>query len=94
MTAKAGASLLEYSVLYSDSAAARADLGDFLDAYLGSDQRITLIDVIPADTTSLTTTMDLVRDIRRRVAEPIRGLKGTTILVGATPPARPTSRTS
>ncbi len=82
MTAKAGASLLEYSVLYSDSAAARADLGDFLDAYLGSDQRITLIDVIPADTTSLTTTMDLVRDIRRRVAEPIRGLKGTTILVG------------
>ena len=64
MTVRKGASLLEYSVLYSDLPAARADLGDFLDAYLGTDQRIALVDVFPADTTSLTTSMDLVRDIR------------------------------
>jgi len=82
VTAKAGASLLEYSVLYSDLPAARSELGDFLDAYLGTDQRIALIDVIPADTTSLTTSMDLVRAIRARAQEPIRGLKGATILVG------------
>ena len=82
MTAKKGASLLEYSVLYSDLPAARADMGDFLDAYLGTDQRIALVDVFPADTTSLTTSMDLVRDIRAIGQEPIRGLKGTTIIVG------------
>jgi RND superfamily putative drug exporter len=79
---KTGASLLEYSVLYSDLAAAREDLGDFLDAYLGADQRIALVDVFPADTTTLTTSMQLVRDIRAIGQEPIRGLKGTTIIVG------------
>ena len=82
MTVKKGASLLEYSVLYSDLPAARADLGDFLDAYLGTDQRIALVDVFPADTTTLTTSMQLVRDIRAIGQEPIRGLKGTTIIVG------------
>jgi RND superfamily putative drug exporter len=79
MTARRDASLLEYSVFYSDLPAARAEMGDFLDAYLGTDQRIALVDVFPADTTSLTTSMDLVRDIRVRVHEPIRGLKGATI---------------
>ncbi len=82
MTARAGASLLEYSVLYSDLPAARADLGGFLDAYLSSDQRMALVDVFPADTTSLTTSMDLVRDIHAMVDAPIRGLKGATFLVG------------
>jgi len=82
MTAREGASLLEYSVLYSDLPAARADLGDFLDAYLSTDQRMALVDVFPADTTSLTTAMDLVRHIHQLVGEPIRGLKGATILVG------------
>ncbi len=81
-TVKKGASLLEYSVLYSDLPAARADLGDFLDAYLGTDQRIALVDVFPADTTTLTTSMQLVRDIRAIRDAPIRGLKGTTIIVG------------
>ena len=57
-------------------------MGDFLDAYLGTDQRIALVDVFPADTTSLTTSMDLVRDIRAIGQEPIRGLKGATIIVG------------
>ncbi|HQR16913.1 MAG TPA: MMPL family transporter [Gemmatimonadales bacterium] len=82
MTVRKGASLLEYSVLYSDLPAARADLGDFLDAYLGADQRIALVDVFPADTTTLTTSMQLVRDIRAIRDAPIRGLKGTSIIVG------------
>ncbi|HEU5217670.1 MAG TPA: MMPL family transporter, partial [Gemmatimonadales bacterium] len=82
MTAKPGASLLEYSVLYSDREQARRDLGDFLDGYLSRDGRVTLIDVIPSDTTSLTTTMNLVRDIRARTTGNIRGLKGATITVG------------
>jgi len=82
MTARPGASLLEYSVLYSDLPAARADMGDFLDAYLSTDQRIALVDVFPADTTSLTTSMDVVRHIHALVQEPIKGLKGATFLVG------------
>ena len=82
VTVRKGASLLEYSVLYSDLTSARAELGDFLDTYLSTDQRIALVDVFPADTTSLTTSMDLVRDIRRIGQEPIRGLKGTTFSVG------------
>ena len=82
MTVRKGASLLEYSVLYSDLPAARADLGDFLDAYLSTDLRVALVDVFPADTTTLTTSMDLVRDIRAIGREPIRGLKGATIIVG------------
>jgi RND superfamily putative drug exporter len=82
MTARPGASLLEYSVLYSDREQARQDLGDFLDGYLSRDGRVTLLDVIPSDTTSLTTTMDLVRDIRARTAGNLRGLKGAKITVG------------
>jgi RND superfamily putative drug exporter len=82
MTVRRGASLLESSVLYSDLPAARAELGDFLDAYLGSDQRIALVDVFPADSTTLTTSMDLVRDIRAICRKPIRGLQGSAIIVG------------
>ena len=56
-----GTSLLAYSVLYSDLDAARKDrIPDFLDAYLSRDHRMTLMDVILSDTTSLTT-----RDGRR-----------------------------
>ena len=56
---------------------------DFLDAYLARDGRTTLMDVIPADTTSLTTTMDVVRDVRHLIASRhIRQLQGATIRVG------------
>jgi RND superfamily putative drug exporter len=75
--------VLEYSLLYSDADSARAKYPEFLDAYLGRDGRTTLMDVIPADTTSLTTTMDVVRDVRRLIASRhIRQLQGTTIKVG------------
>src|SRR5262249_43225365 len=63
--AKKGTSLLAYSVLYSDLEAAKNDLPpEFLEAYLSRDQRVTLMDVILSDTTSLTTAMDVVRRVR------------------------------
>ena len=67
-------SILGLSLLYSDIDKVRERYGDFVDAYLSIDQRTTLLDVIPADTTSLTTSMDLVRDIRVLGDSAIRGL--------------------
>lgn len=78
---RANRSLLGYSVLYSDLAAAREQFPDFLDAYLSRDASATLLDLVPADTTSLTSSMDLVRRARR-VARDVRGLSDATILVG------------
>jgi RND superfamily putative drug exporter len=82
-----GTGLLQYSVLYSDLPAARAEHRDFLDAYLSADARTTVVDAIVADTTSLTTTMELVggiRALRDRIedAGSIRGLRGARLLVG------------
>jgi RND superfamily putative drug exporter len=78
-----GKTVLEYSLLYSELDTVRVKYPDFLDAYLGRDGQTTLMDVIPADTTSLTTTMDLVRDVRRLAASgSIRQLRGTTVRVG------------
>ncbi len=78
-----GKSVLEYSLLYSEPDTVRARYPDFLDAYLARDGRTTLMDVIPADTTSLTTTMDVVRDVRALVRSPrIKQLHGATIRVG------------
>ncbi len=75
--------VLEYSMLYSEPARVRSEYPDFLEAYLGTDDRTTLMDVIPADTTSATTTMELVRDVRRLAASGhIRQLKGATVRVG------------
>jgi RND superfamily putative drug exporter len=82
-----GTGILEYSMLYSDLPAARAGHREFLDAYLSADARITVVDAIVADTTSLTTTMELVRRIRTlrdgiESAGGIRGLRGARLLVG------------
>ncbi len=78
-----GKSVLEYSLLYSEPDTVRAKYPDFLDAYLARDGRTTLMDVIPSDTTSLTTTMDVVRDVRKLVASGhIAQLRGTTTRVG------------
>ena len=75
-------SLLGYSVLYSDLPAARAKYSDFLDAYLSTDQRLTLLDVILADTTSLTTATDVVLRARQLGRAQLRGTKGMTVTVG------------
>ncbi len=79
---RASRSVLGYSVLYSDLPAAREQFPGFLDAYLSRDGRATLLDVVPADTTSLTSSMDLVRRTRRVAQSEIRGLAGATVLVG------------
>src|SRR6185436_5243667 len=68
--------------LYSDLPAARARFPDFLDAYLSSDRRLALMDVIVADTTSLTTATDVVLRARQLARSELRGTRGMTITVG------------
>jgi RND superfamily putative drug exporter len=79
---KPGTSLLGYSVLYSDLDEARQQIPDVLNAYLSSDERVTLLDVIPADTTSLTTAMDVVERVRALAGANLRGTKGFHVRVG------------
>ena len=80
--ARPGTPLLGYSVLYSDLEQARTELGDFLDAYLSRDRRVTLMDVIISDTTSLTSAMDVVRHARALRERELRPLRGFQVLVG------------
>src|SRR5947199_232623 len=77
-----GLSTLQLSIYYSAPAAARAKNAKFFDAYLSADQRITLLDVIPADTVSLAGMMDVARHVRAVAARGVRGLAGTEIVVG------------
>lgn len=78
-----GLSILGYSLLYGNVDSARAQYPDFLSAYLSDDGRVTLMDVVLADTTSLTTGTDLVRDLRGLLAsDTIRGLRGADLKVG------------
>jgi putative drug exporter of the RND superfamily len=77
-----GMSLLQYSLLYSDPARARARSPDFYAAYLSPDNRSTVMDVVLADSTSLTGAMHVVRHIRR-MARQTRGIpEGVHVLVG------------
>ncbi|MGH7732140.1 MAG: MMPL family transporter [Gemmatimonadales bacterium] len=75
-------SLLGYSILYSDLKSARDQYGSYLDAYLSGDAQVALLDVLVTDTTSLTSTMDLVRHVRTLAAHPPKGLRGAIIKVG------------
>lgn len=78
-----GTSILGYSLLYGDRETAQAQYPDFLDAYLSSDGSATLVDVVLADTVSLTTGTDVVRDLRALLAsDAIRGLQGAELRVG------------
>src|SRR6266566_2925482 len=74
-------STLQLVLYYSDPAAVRAKNPNFFNAYLSADDRVTLLDVIPADTVSLTGLMDVVRRVRALVARDVRGLAGAEILV-------------
>ena len=74
-------STLQLAIYYSDPTAARAKNPKFYDAYLSADGRVTLLDVIPADTVSLTGLMDVVRRVRTIVGHGMRGLAGAEILV-------------
>jgi RND superfamily putative drug exporter len=82
VTLRPGLSLLQYSVLYSDREQARADVGGFVDAYLSRDGRVTLLDVVPSDSTTLDEAMDLVRDVRAMIGGGVRGLGNTEMKVG------------
>jgi RND superfamily putative drug exporter len=78
-----GQSLLAYSLIYSDLDSARVRYRDAVDAYLSHDRRMTLLDVIPRDSASLTTEMDLVETVRNIAHGPgIRQLRGANITVG------------
>jgi RND superfamily putative drug exporter len=77
-----GTPLLGYSVMYSDLPEARKELGGFLDAYLSTDGRATLMDVIIADTTSLTSAMEVVRHARGLRDHRVRSTRDFEILVG------------
>ncbi len=77
-----GMSTLRLAIYYSDPEAVRAKNPKFFGAYLSADQRITLLDVIPADTVSLAGMMDVARHVRAVVARGVRGLAGTEIVVG------------
>src|SRR6058998_3290526 len=78
---KPGLSTLQLAIYYSDPEAVRAKNPQFFNAYLSADQRVTLLDVIPGDTVSLTGLMDVVRRVRALVARDVRGLAGAEILV-------------
>jgi len=75
-------STLQLLFFYSDPAAARQKYAKFFDAYLSTDERTTLLDVIPADTVSLAGMMDVARHVRAVVHRGVRGLGGAEILVG------------
>lgn len=77
-----GTSILGYSLLYSELDSARVQY-PALDAYLSPDARYTLVDVILSDTTSLTSSMDMVRRARELVdSGGVRQLRDARILVG------------
>ncbi|MGE3618791.1 MAG: MMPL family transporter, partial [Gemmatimonadales bacterium] len=78
-----GTSILAYSLLYSDLDSARVENRDFLDAYLSRDERVTLVDVVLSDTTSLTSAMDVVERVRSMVRDStIRQLRSASVQVG------------
>jgi len=78
---KSTMSTLQLAIYYSDPEQVRAKNPKFFDAYLSGDNRVTLLDVIPSDTVSLTGLMDVVRRVRGIVGHSIRGLAGAEILV-------------
>lgn len=75
-------STLQLAMFYGDADSLRGRYPEFLNAYLSLDQRTTLLDVIPADTVSLTGAMELVRDVRTRIAAGLRGLNDAELSVG------------
>jgi putative drug exporter of the RND superfamily len=75
-------STLQLMFFYSDPTAARQKYSKFFDAYLSGDERTTLLDVIPADTVSLTGMMDVARHVRAVVNRGERGLGAAEIMVG------------
>ena len=81
-TIRPGMSSLQLALFYSDAREVRERFAPFFNAYLSADNRTTLVDVIPADTVSLTGLMAVARRVRAIIARGVRGLQGSEILVG------------
>ena len=81
-TLRPGMSSLQLAIFYSDVEAVRERYPEFFNAYLSADRRTTLIDVIAADTVSLTGMMDLTRHARGVIGRGVRGMQGTDVVVG------------
>jgi RND superfamily putative drug exporter len=79
---KPNMSSFQLAVFYSDPTGVRARYPKFFDAYLSADNRTTLVDVIAADSVSLTGMMDLTRRARGLASHGVRGLGAAQILVG------------
>ena len=77
-----GMSLLQYSLLYSDLERARQEYPDLMATYLSTDGATTRLDVLLADSTTLTGAMDVVRRIRHVLGGGVAGLEGVDAWVG------------
>jgi RND superfamily putative drug exporter len=77
-----GMSALRYTMLYGNVESARARAPEFYAAYLSDDARTTLMDVLLADTTSFTSSMDVARSIRTLVHNEETGLDSVEVVVG------------
>lgn len=80
-----GMSFLEYVMLYSDLPRARAERAAFLNAYLSVDGRVAVLDVLLADTSSLTSSLAVAQRARRLAGSHPRGLEDARVLVGGYP---------
>jgi RND superfamily putative drug exporter len=77
-----GMSSFQLAMFYSNPQSVRARYPKFFDAYLSPDGHTTLVDVIAADSVSLTGMMEVARHARAVVEQGVRGLTGAEILVG------------
>src|SRR6058998_2239347 len=80
-TLRPGMSTLQLAMFYDDPDAVRERYPEFFNAYLSADRRTTLIDVIAADSVSLTGMMDLARHVRQTITRSTR-LRGIEVVVG------------
>jgi RND superfamily putative drug exporter len=78
---QAGMSMLQYSILYSDLTRARERYGTALNSLLSEDGRTSRMTVILNDSTSITSSMDVVRRIRHLRDAGIQGLPSVRILL-------------
>src|SRR5438094_149739 len=80
-TLRPGMSTLQLAIFYGEPEAVRERYPEFFNAYLSADRRTTLIDVIAADSVSLTGMMDLARHVRQTITR-ITRLRGIEVVVG------------
>jgi len=81
-TLRPGMSTLQLAMFYSDPEQVRERYPEFFNAYLSADRRTTLLDIIAADTVSLTGMMDLTRHVRSVIKGGMRGLQQAEVVVG------------